>query len=174
MMTQLSTQIARIPIAERIRKNHGLEHASIHVLTERGVQRPLAGRSDPNGFYIYGDVSTDQLQAAVENALQRMKAGEHHLAVHPNCGTMFVTSGAMSALVAFLAMLGTGASWRKKLERAVLLVSLLTVTLIFSQPVGYAVQREITTTGIMDTLQVVSITRKVVGGMVTHRVETRL
>lgn len=171
-LSLLSRRVAQVPFLEAIRRNHGLEHASIHVLTERGIKRPLAGRSDHRGFFVYGDVSSDTLRAAIENALSRLNKGEHSLAVHPNCGTMFVTSGAMSAVVAFLAFLGTGTSLKRKLERMGMLVTLLTFTLIVSQPVGLAVQEQLTTTGKMGNLQVISITRKTIGGVVVHRVET--
>ena len=35
--------------------------------------RPLAGRSTPFGFYLYGDVSDEDLQTAVYDALQRFE-----------------------------------------------------------------------------------------------------
>ena len=47
----------------------------------------MAGHSTAAGFRLLGEVPTDALQAAVEEALRRMQGGEAKLAVHPNCGT---------------------------------------------------------------------------------------
>ena len=43
----------------RIRRNHGLEHATIHVLSEGHKRFSAQGNSDHRGFHlnIYGDVS---------------------------------------------------------------------------------------------------------------------
>ena len=72
----------------RVRRNHGLEHATIHVLTDKHKQFSAQGNSDPGGFSlnVYGDISEEQVSAAVNHAYKRMKNGEHDLAIHPNCG----------------------------------------------------------------------------------------
>ena len=82
-----------VPVIDRTRRNHGLEHATMTLLaqTHRGVA--LVGRSTPAGFYLYGNVSTEAVNDAAHEALRRMKTGEHHLAVHPTCGTNFVVAG---------------------------------------------------------------------------------
>src|SRR5690554_61768 len=89
------------PIA-RIRRNHGLEHATIHVLSESHKRFSAQGNSDHRGFHlnIYGDVSEEDVRAAVGEAHRRLKAGEHNLAVHPNCGTVLVTTAALATLAA--------------------------------------------------------------------------
>ena len=86
-----------LPVIDRTRRNHGLEHATITLLSQRQRGLSMVGRSTPNGFYLYGDVSTEALAEAAAAALARMRAGEHHLAVHPNCGTNFVTAGLAAA-----------------------------------------------------------------------------
>jgi hypothetical protein len=72
-------------VASRVRRNHGLEHATLHVLAEHLPRVNLAGHSDPNGFWIVGDVSTEDVIDAAAEALRRLKEGEHELAVHPVC-----------------------------------------------------------------------------------------
>ncbi len=62
------------PLILSTRRNHGLEHATIHVLSAQKPGRPLAGRSTPFGFYLYGDVSDEELQTAVYDALHRIGA----------------------------------------------------------------------------------------------------
>ncbi len=37
-----------------VRSNHALEHATLHVLQEHGVNVPMGGVSDVGGFWIYG------------------------------------------------------------------------------------------------------------------------
>ena len=84
----------------RIRRNHGLEHATIHVLSEKYSRFSAQGNSDHRGFSlnIYGNISDQQVMEAVEEARQRLRSGETHLAVHPNCGTVLVTTAAMATL----------------------------------------------------------------------------
>ena len=71
-----------IPIVSRVRRNHGLEHATLHILSQRYPKRSLAGHSDTGGFWILGDVSIEDVYEAVEEALSRLRNGEKHLAVH--------------------------------------------------------------------------------------------
>ena len=58
-----------LPIFSRIRRNHGLEHATLTTLAGRFPRRPLAGYSDPGGFWIVGNVETEALaDAATDGA----------------------------------------------------------------------------------------------------------
>lgn len=86
----------------RIRRNHGLEHATIHVLSEGHKRFSAQGNSDHRGFHlnIYGDVSEEEVTAAVAEAHRRLRAGERHLAVHPNCGTVLVTTAMLATVAA--------------------------------------------------------------------------
>jgi hypothetical protein len=157
----------------RIRRNHGLEHATLHVLAERNPKLSLAGHSDVNGFWLLGDVPTDEVRSAVEEALSRMKAGEHNLAVHPNCGTNFVTAGTFAGIAASLAMFGVGKRLRDKLERIPLAASLATVALIAAQPMGLYVQERFTTSGYPEDLEVTDIQPSRRGRINAHRILTR-
>ncbi len=172
MKTLLGDVLAK-PGVERVRKNHGLEHATIHVLGERARRGGMAGRSDRHGFTLYGDVPTEVLADACEWALQRLRAGERGLAIHPYCGTNFVTAGVLSSVVAALALLGAGRGWRARLARLPRLISLMTAALILAQPLGLAIQRDVTTSGDLGGLQIVSIKRRRIGALTFHRVETR-
>ena len=109
--------ILDLPMLSRIRRNHGLEHATLHLLARRFPRKPMGGYSDPGGFWIVGSVPTEALQEAIEEALTRMRAGEHNLAIHPNCGTNFITAGTLAGLSGALAMVGVGRRWQDKLER---------------------------------------------------------
>ena len=160
------------PPISRVRRNHGLEHATLFVLAERRSGRPLAGHSDFRGFWILGDVETDELSAAVNDALQRLNTGESQLAVHPFCGTNLATAGILAGGAAALAMFGAGRRWRDKLDRLPLAMGMATLALIFAQPLGMTLQREVTTSGVPGALRVVRIIPQVRGQIRAHRVLT--
>jgi hypothetical protein len=163
--------LLEIPFFSRVRRNHGLEHATLHILAERHPGQPLAGHSDFAGFWIVGDLETDDLRSAVEEALSRLNAGEGKLAIHPNCGTNFATAGVMAGSAAFMAMTGAGKSIREKLERLPLAMTLATIALILAQPLGLAVQENVTTSGRPGALRIVRINAQP-GRIKAHRVVT--
>ena len=162
-----------LAIFSRVRRNHGLEHATLHLLAQRHAGRSMAGYSDPGGFWLMGDVPTAHVRAAVDEALRRMRAGEHRLAVHPFCGTNFVTSGILTALAAFVALLGAGRGLRSRLERLPLAATLATLALIVGQPLGLLLQANVTTSGEPGALEVIEVRRANRGGMPAHRILTR-
>lgn len=156
----------------RVRRNHGLEHATLHILSQRNPARSLAGHSDSGGFWIAGDVPTVELSQAVSEALQRLRAGEHRLALHPNCGTNFAASGVLAGGVASLAMFGAGRRLRDKLDRMPLAITLATLALIVAQPLGMRLQERYTTSGDPEGLEIVEIRPSGRGRTTAHRVVT--
>lgn len=156
-----------------IRRNHGLEHATIHILSERYPNMSMVGRSDLTGFTLYGAVETDDVREATLAALQRMKAGETELAVHPRCGTIIAVTGIMTGLAAFLSMFLFGRS-RSRLRLAVIPEVILasTIAALFAQPAGLLIQERFTVTGNPGDLAIQEITRSATQKMVVHRVTT--
>lgn len=84
------------------RQVHALEHATVWVLSSLTSatrdNSALSGLSTERGFYLYGDVATEDVSRAVQTALRRITTGEAELAVHPRCGTnlsvgMMLTAG---------------------------------------------------------------------------------
>jgi hypothetical protein len=111
----------------------------------------------------------------VQQALARMNAGEHQLAIHAHCGTNAVTTGVVAGTLAWLATLRNANSFKKKLDRWSWVVLLVTGGVIISQPLGPIVQEKITTSGIPAGLKVVQITRyerENPNRPVAHRVQT--
>ena len=157
---------------DRIRRNHGLEHATLHMLSRRYPRQNMAGHSNPSGFWIVGDVSTEDLSEAVSEALERLQNGESCLAVHPNCGTNFVTTGVLAGLAGALAMFGAGRHVRDKLERLPMAMVMSTLTLILAQPLGLKIQERVTTSGEPGELRVVEIIPTRRGRVKAHRVVT--
>ncbi len=161
-----------IPVIQRIRRNHGLEHATIHILSQRFPHKPLAGYSTPGGFFIFGDVPIDDLRASAEQALVRMRNGERELAIHEHCGTNYVVSGAVAGGLVWLGMAGANGN-REKAERLPLVIVLAILGLILSQPLGPALQARVTTSGNPGGLAIVKIFPLRVGPVVLHRVTTQ-
>jgi len=166
-------KILETPTISRIRRNHGLEHAVMHILSKRYPNLPMAGYSMPSGFRLVGDVPTEAMGEAVEEALLRMRAGEENLAVHPNCGTNFVTAGTLAGVAGATAMMGVGKRKSDRLERLALAAVLATMALIIAQPLALAIQRDITTSGKPGELAVYEILRIQRGRMTMHQVTTR-
>jgi hypothetical protein len=161
------------PPISRIRRNHGLEHATIHLLTRKFPKTSLAGHSDAGGFWLMGEVPTEAVREAAQDALNRMRAGEHDLAVHPNCGTNFVTTGSAAGMAAAVTMFGAGRRWRDKLERLPLAMTVATLTLILAQPLGFLLQERVTTSGHPGNLEIVEVVPSRRGRIRAHRVTTQ-
>lgn len=165
------------PYVRRVRRNHGLEHATVHILSSRIPNLSAAGRSDGRGFWIMGDIETAQLESAVQMALRRMQNGEHSLAVHPNCGTSLLTTGTLVGLAAMAGSVGVKRGILDYFNRLPTVIMLSILALIFSRPLGLQLQEHITTLGDPGDLQVVSVKRHdrrgIRGGkMVLHRITT--
>jgi hypothetical protein len=172
MTTTVRTNAFISPFS-RLQRNHGLEHATLHMLAETHPHLSLAGHSDMGGFWILGNVETEELRGAVSEALGRMQNGEHELAVHPNCGTNFVATGALAGLAAWTGMLGAGSSTRDKFERLPIVIGLATIALLAGQPLGLLLQARVTTSGYPGSLEVVDIQASQRGRVRAHRVVTR-
>jgi hypothetical protein len=165
--------VLNLPFISRIRRNHGLEHATIHVLIQRSPYLSLVGRSDWEGFFIYGQVETQDVESAAHEALARLQAGERELAVHPRCGTVLATTGVLSGMAAFLA-LGAGNS-RSRFRWAHLPEALMAATAaaIVAQPLGLLLQQYITTSSDVGNLRIVRVYKQRGGSVPVHRIEIR-
>ena len=163
-----------LPTVLHIRRNHALEHATIHLLSARHPRVSLVGRSDAAGFYLLGNVPTLSVDEAVHEALARLRAGEYALAIHPQCGTNLLTSALLASAGSFLALAGgRQQTWRDRLDRLPMAIVTAVLGLIVAQPLGTAIQRKVTTSGDIGTLDVVSVRRLRAGHAALHRVLTR-
>lgn len=173
----LAGPLLNIPVIRRIRRNHGLEHATIHMLAQGRRNLRVAGRSDSAGFYLYGDVSTAEVARAADEALRRLRNGQHELALHPNCGTNLLTTGTLATLAAMAGLAGAEDSAGRRAERFPTILLMVIATLIFSPALGMALQRHFTTLGDPGELEITAIEQRVVntpfgGEVVVHRVTT--
>lgn len=157
----------------RVRRNHALEHATLYMLGKKNPYRKVSGHSDRFGFHVLGDVSTEDLQAAVEEALTRLRAGEAQLAIHPGCGTNFAASGIAVGITTWLSMLNSGKKFRDQLERLPLAILLATIAMILSAPLGPFLQSRLTTNAHVGGLEITEIMLQQRGTLTVHRVKTR-
>ncbi|MCO5185108.1 MAG: DUF6391 domain-containing protein [Anaerolineae bacterium] len=155
-------------LLSRIRRNHGLEHATIHMLSKRHSGFSAQGNSNHRGFYlnIFGNISEDAVRAAVQEAFDRLKNGESELAVHPNCGTVLLTTATMTTLAAQAAFAAEGMRQKRTNLDPMLLASALpnailaaVVALIISRPVGLYLQRTYTTEGDLGDMEIVRVSQ---------------
>lgn len=127
------------PRINDIRRNHGLEHATVSVLLARHGPRRLAGRAASDGFFIIGRVDKATLCSCAEEALSRMQRGEAALhAVSPLCGTNIGVTGAVTAA----ATMATLARWSGNgiCDRFGNAFTAATMGGVLAQPLGRLVQ----------------------------------
>lgn len=160
--------ILDIPVITRVRQNHALEHATVHVLSQRNRTLRLVGRSSASGFHIYGQVDTEDLASAASEALARLQNGEADLAVHPRCGTNLAVAGVLAGLAAFAVMSGRS---RSRFERLPEVIMASTVAVLIAQPLGSLVQSKITTTPDVAQVRIEGVSRQERGGVVIHYVK---
>ncbi|MGD8454869.1 MAG: DUF6391 domain-containing protein [Anaerolineales bacterium] len=165
--------MANHSFVSRLQRNHGLEHATTHVLADMAPGRPYAGFSDFRGFWMIGEFTSEEVANAAIEALTRLRAGERQLAIHPNCGTVWATYGIAAGLGALTSMIGVGRRWRDKVERLPLMAVLATLALILVQPLALRLQERYTTSGDPGNLEIVEVVKSSFSGKTIHRVLTR-
>lgn len=161
-----------LPLISRLRRNHSLEHATMHVLSEKFKGLGMAGISGPWGFYLLADLPSETVCDAALEALKRLQEGEASLAVHDNCGTNLATPAMLAALTIWVAMLGTGKDKQLKLRRLPFALILAIPVFLLSRPLGPIFQRLLTTTDDPATLQVDRVFTQKYGGRSLHHIYT--
>ncbi|MFN4292901.1 MAG: DUF6391 domain-containing protein [Thermoflexales bacterium] len=159
-------------IIERIRRNHALEHATLHILEAQQPNLRAGGRATSQGFYLYGDLPDEAtVYAAANEAIRRMTAGQRDLAVHPRCGTNVVTAGILCGALAMLGILAGGkrAPWYVQLPNAILGAM---IGALLAQPLGPWMQANVTTSAEMNGARVRGVRSNPAGRLTAHFVET--
>ena len=144
-----------LPLILETRRNHALEHATLHILA-RTHRIPMAGHSNPTGFFLLGDLPLEDIASAATEAMDRLKLGESDLAVHPGCGTNLVAAALLPATFAWAPLRGAKSTrWR------LLLIPLALVFAAFgyllSKPLGPWLQANITTEADLGNMQITEI-----------------
>jgi len=155
-------------LAQRLRQNHAVEHATIHLLSRRFPSLRLVGHTTASGFLLYGQVATETVVETVMEALDRLRHGESDLAIHPNCGTNIVVGGVLAGLAAWLATSGRRRSFWEQVPCALLAA---TAALLIAQPLGMLFQERVTTSPSVDDLRLREVVSGRWGMTMAHRVE---
>ena len=159
------------PVISRTRRNHALEHATIHLLSARHPQATLVGRSDPRGFYLFGDVPSEAVVVTAQEALQRLAGGERRLSIHPNCGTNLMTTAVLGGLAAFVSLAGRSGT-RRRVERLPTAIFVTLLGVLIAQPLGTALQRSVTTQADPMGMRITEVKTWRRGRVTLHRVVT--
>ena len=162
-------------LPNRVRNNHALEHATLHVLQEKGIAGRFGGISDAGGFWIYGETETETLLLAAQEALKRLADGESALAVHPNCGTNLAVGSLAAGALAWIGMRGTRGNAGRRLARLPIAVLMGIIGYQMAKPLGPKIQEQVTTNADVSGMELVQVLRHDVGsGITVHRVSTRM
>jgi hypothetical protein len=151
----LIARLGRLTHVDRVRRNHALEHATITVVTQRHPSVLLRGRATRKGFFIFGEIDTEELKSAIAEALRRLRAGEGELAIHPRCGTNLAVAGILSGVAAALA-----AQLKPRENRFSYAVLASLAALTVAPRLGTEAQRHVTTLAELGDLRVESVERK--------------
>ena len=142
-----------VPALDKTRRNHGLEHATVTLLLERGVSAPMGGYSVASGFVIWSTASPDVVADAAGEALRLMQTGQSELAVSPYCGTNLVVGALIGGLAALVASGGKRGFWAGARGA----IAALVASSVLSRPVGNFVQRHFTTLPDVESLEIAAI-----------------
>jgi hypothetical protein len=156
-------------IWSKTKRNHALEHGTISLLLNGLTHhQPMAGYSVPGGFFVLGNVTTEQVDECSREALSRMQKGEADLAVSPFCGTNIVVTAMLTSLGS-LAGYKLGGRGLRGLNRA---FSNAALAIVAGQPIGRAVQRRYTTSADVGAMRIGGISRLKLGKLTVHWVAT--
>lgn len=164
--------ILNLPIILETRRNHALEHATIHILAAKYPDHHFAGHSNPTGFFLLGNVSTDDVKTAVTQALTRLRAGESRLAIHAGCGTNFAATALLAGILAWLPI-SRAKSIRKRFWLLPFAVMFGLLGYALGQPLGPWLQAHVTTEANMGDLQIEDVTSLRSRGVAVYRVITK-
>ncbi|MGE5071797.1 MAG: DUF6391 domain-containing protein [Anaerolineae bacterium] len=167
----MNKSLLEMPFVLNTRRNHALEHATLHVLADKYPNKPMAGHSNPTGFFILGNLPTEEVRDAVSQAHARLRAGESSLAIHAGCGTNIATSTLVAASFAWFAMRGARSTFGRLL-RLPLAIAFAFVGSVLSRPLGPVIQSKITTDANVEDLRVLDVRPAMSGRMQAHQVRT--
>lgn len=140
------------------RKNHALEHATIHLLSKKVPGVHFAGHSNPTGFFLMGNVSTEIVLESSLEALDRLQKGESSLAIHPGCGTNMAMIGLVPSIFALITLRGTTSDRQRQGRFSALFLSILAGVFI-GKKMGPLIQGKVTTDPNLSDLRITEITQ---------------
>src|SRR5260370_19745484 len=150
-----------------VKQNHALEHATIVLLSRKYPDVRLAGISFAAGFFIFGDLPTEAILPAAQEALTLLRTTSPELAIHERCGTNLAVSGLLTGLAAMAV-----ARMRRPYNTANNVILAATAALILARPLGLTVQRYVTTQTPNASMTIEKVTPYNLFGTPAHFVST--
>jgi hypothetical protein len=147
--------ILDLPFILETRRNHALEHATLHMLA-RTYKSSMAGHSNPTGFFLLGNFSTPDVWASATEALERLREGESGLAIHAGCGTNMATTALLAGTLSWSVLRGAKSTLTKILLLPIA-VGMAIIGVLLAHPLGPWLQRYVTTEANMGALQIIDI-----------------
>ena len=166
-MNPLSLVTQQLLLDSAVRQNHALEHATIVLLSRALPDSRLAGISFASGFFVFGDVPSQVVWPAAEQALSRLRGGEPDMAIHERCGTNLAVAGILTGLSAM-----SVAKLRKPYNSFNNVILASTAALVLARPLGLLVQKHWTTRTPNDSMRVVGVRHMTIFGTTAHFVST--
>lgn len=150
-----------------VKQNHALEHATIVLLSRKYPEVRFAGISFAAGFFVFGDVPTEAILPAAQEALTLLRTTSPELAIHERCGTNL----AVTAMVTGLSAMAV-ARMRRPFGSVNNVILTTMAAMIASRPLGLTVQRYITTQTPNLSMTITDVRRMMVFGTPAHFVST--
>jgi hypothetical protein len=166
-MNPVEQVVQQLTLGSAVRQNHALEHATIVLLSKRHPEVRLSGVSFASGFFVFGEVPTDDVRQCADQALARLRGSEPELAIHERCGTNLAVAGMLTGLSAM-----SVARMRKPYNTFNNVVLASTAALVVARPLGLLVQKYVTTRTPGPTMSVAHIRRMMVLGSPAHFIST--
>ena len=141
-------QIYKIATNPKLRKNHGLEHATINILEKEYGYNDLAGYAEEDGFYIMGVNNTVYVEEAARKGLRLMQKGKEELAIHKRCGTSMTVANFLSAIIFLSLLFSSGHFSILNMIIAIIIANLV------GPYIGQIVQRKFTTTSKVKEMEI--------------------
>jgi len=149
-----------------VKQNHALEHATI-VMLEKKLDIRLSGVSSAVGFFVFGEVPTEEVLPMAQEALNVLRTTNPDLAINPRCGTNLAVAGVLTGLSAMAV-----ARLRRPYGSANNVITASTAAIVLARPLGLTVQRYITTQTPNASMRVVKVSRMTLFGSPAHFVHT--
>ncbi|HEX6820057.1 MAG TPA: DUF6391 domain-containing protein [Ktedonobacterales bacterium] len=166
-MNPIELVVQQLTLGGAVRENHALEHATIVLLSKQYPEARLSGVSFAPGFFVFGDVPTEAVLPAAQQALGRLRGGEPEMAIHERCGTNLAVAGLLTGLSAM-----TVSRMRKPYNNFNNVVLATTAAIVLSRPLGLLVQRYLTTRTPGRTMHITGVKQMAVLGQPAHFVQT--
>nr|BBH91482.1 hypothetical protein KTC_62330 [Thermosporothrix sp. COM3] len=167
LMNPIAQATQQIFLGGAVKQNHALEHATIVLLSRQYPEVRLSGISFAAGFFAFGNVPTEAILPAAEEALHLLRTTHPDMAVHERCGTNLAVAGILSGLAAMAI-----ARLKRPYSTANNVILASTAALVLARPLGLTIQRFVTTQTPNSSMRILEVKPMKVFGANAHFVRT--